>query len=183
MAPACEPAASGRDGLPPVLIVDGYNLIGASEEYRSLMRRDPESARRRIVDAIASYAGGGWDATVVFDAASNPEADGVPRDEGGVTVVFSPAGMSADSVVEALARGLRDEGRRVRVITSDAASRHTVAGPLLQVSSSSAFLTELEGARADAADLASGGPRRATVADAIEPSIRAILLRIRDGSA
>jgi predicted RNA-binding protein with PIN domain len=87
----------------------------------------------------------------------------------------------ADTVVETLAKGLRDEGRRVRVVTSDSETRHTVTGPLLQVTSVRAFISELEDAAGDAPGNASRASRRATVEDTLTPSVRAILLMMRDG--
>lgn len=187
--PGAGRKAGGRSGraagaaLPPVLIVDGYNVIGASEEYRALMESEPAVARMRLVDAIASSAGSAVDTVVVFDGAANPTSDGTPVDEGGVTVIFSPAGMSADSVVEALSRGLRDAGRQVRVVTSDSETRHAVFGPLVQVTSAAVFLEELASWADEGSAQASRGPRRARLEDALSPSVRAILLRMRDGSA
>ena len=40
---------------PPVLLVDGYNIIGAWSELKSLRDRDLEAARDRLVDTLINY--------------------------------------------------------------------------------------------------------------------------------
>ncbi len=111
-----------------LLIVDGYNVLRSTKAYSDLADRDFESARARLVDDVAAVAQGDYEAIIVFDGASNPHSDGSPHAVAGVTVIFSAWGVDADSVIEKLARGARDQGREVMVATSDATMQWTVMG-------------------------------------------------------
>lgn len=52
-----------------VLIVDGYNIIGAWAELRQLKDRQLEEARDLLIERMAEYkAYTGWRVIVVFDA-------------------------------------------------------------------------------------------------------------------
>lgn len=55
------------------LIVDGYNIIGAWPEFRTLREQDFELARERLIHAMAEYqAVTGLSVTIVFDAYLQP---------------------------------------------------------------------------------------------------------------
>ncbi|MGL6102642.1 MAG: NYN domain-containing protein, partial [Exiguobacterium acetylicum] len=55
------------------LIVDGYNIIGAWPEFRTLREQDFELARERLIHAMAEYqAVTGISVTIVFDAYLQP---------------------------------------------------------------------------------------------------------------
>ena len=50
-----------------ILIVDGYNMIGAWKELRPLKDTDLEEARNRLLELMAEYkAAMGWRVIVVF---------------------------------------------------------------------------------------------------------------------
>ena len=141
----------------PLLIVDGYNVIGASDRYQALvdehagagaladvahLSRDPyghdpfEVARRELMNDVATYAQGRYDAVVVFDAANNLSDERPAFAPGGVRMVFSHTGESADTVIERYAVRAREQGREVLLVTSDNAIRATVGGiPITTVSS------------------------------------------------
>ncbi|GAB4291247.1 MAG: NYN domain-containing protein [Coriobacteriia bacterium] len=107
-------------------IVDGYNVLHVSDRYRSLAGSDLDAARARLVEDVASFCSGESRCVVVFDGAGNPSSDGTPHHIAGVMVIFSAAGESADTVIEALAARGRDRGEQVVVVTSDAATQWTV---------------------------------------------------------
>ncbi|MDI6901234.1 MAG: NYN domain-containing protein [Anaerosomatales bacterium] len=107
-------------------IVDGYNVVHVSDRYRSLADSDLDAARARLVEDVASFCPGEGRCVIVFDGAGNPSSDGTPHHVAGVTVIFSAAGESADTVIEALAARGRDRGEQVIVVTSDAATQWTV---------------------------------------------------------
>ncbi|MEW6262498.1 MAG: NYN domain-containing protein [Thermodesulfobacteriota bacterium] len=108
----------------PHLIIDGYNLMmlgspsgrergaGLEEERRALLRRLMVYKRLK-----------GWPVTVVFDAAGGPHLSEKTEQAGGVKVVYSPAGVTADQVIAAMARRL---GPGSLVVTSDRALARTV---------------------------------------------------------
>ncbi|MBR3157555.1 MAG: NYN domain-containing protein [Atopobiaceae bacterium] len=141
----------------PLLVVDGYNVIGATPRYQALidehagagaladvasLSRDPyghdpfESARATLMSDVATYAQGRYDAVVVFDAAGNLSDDRPAFSPGGVRMVFSRTGESADTVIERHVVRARERGRDVLLVTSDNAIRATVGGiPVTTVSS------------------------------------------------
>ena len=52
-----------------ILLVDGYNIIGAWPELRELKNKDLAAARDRLVEKMAEYQGfSGYKVIIVFDA-------------------------------------------------------------------------------------------------------------------
>ena len=52
-----------------ILLVDGYNIIGAWPELRVLKEKDLSAARDRLIEILAEYkAYTGYKVVVVFDA-------------------------------------------------------------------------------------------------------------------
>lgn len=101
------------------LIVDGYNVIFAWDELRELAQSGLDLARRRLTDILVSCRGFTQNETVlVFDAYRVPGGAGAKEDVGGVHVVFTKQGETADAYIERLTH---DIGRNfaVRVVTSD----------------------------------------------------------------
>ena len=103
-----------------LLIVDGYNVLRSGSRYRWQPRADEDytddffnAARDRLINDVVNYAGRDMGAIVVFDAADNELSQGSRTKIGGVQVIFSPAGQSADKVIEKLAY---DAGKRLSLI-------------------------------------------------------------------
>ena len=141
----------------PLLLVDGYNVIGADPRYQAVvdehagagaladvasLSRDPyghdpfDSARYQLAYDVATYAQGRYEAVVVFDAAGNLSDHRPSFSPGGVRMVFSRTGESADTVIERYATRARNQGREVLLVTSDNAIRATVGGiPVTCISS------------------------------------------------
>ncbi|MBN2841168.1 MAG: NYN domain-containing protein [Coriobacteriia bacterium] len=158
------------------LIVDGYNVLYAHPAYGRIASTDPDSARASLVADLAGYATAGSRVTVVFDGGGNPSSDGTPHHIGSLVVVFSPAGTTADTVIEALAHRSRARGEDVLVVTSDVATRETVRSGTVAVRSSQAFVAELTEA-VDEIRSSGVGSRRTTVAERIDPAISSVLAR------
>jgi uncharacterized protein len=103
-----------------VLILDGYNLIGALDGYR--MAGTLEEARDLLVnDALKAAGWTGRPLIVVFDAHRGPERV-ESRAGGAVRVIYSAPGESADDVIERLLSRL--EGSAT-VYTADFALQRT----------------------------------------------------------
>ena len=100
--------------LPQVhLVVDGYNVTKTGFGTLPL-----EAQRARLVTGLAALAAQtSAEVTCVFDGATvdQPAPISQPR---GVRVVFSPAGITADSVIRSLVRA-EPSGRPVIVVSSD----------------------------------------------------------------
>lgn len=124
-----------------LLVVDGYNVIYKSARYLARMDEtadgDPfEQARDLLVADVAAYAKGRYEPVIVFDAAGNVSPERPDLSKAGVRLVFSPAGESADTVIERLVTEARLAPQAVTVVTSDNTIRATVGGiPVTRVSS------------------------------------------------
>jgi predicted RNA-binding protein with PIN domain len=161
------------------LIVDGYNVLHSVPRYRALLRTDLAAARDRLVNDIASFAAGAWQAAVVFDGASQA-GDAPQPDVAGVRVFYSPEGVDADTLVEQLARAVRDAGGEAVVVTSDATTQWTVFGGKVVRMSAREFGMELAGEAADRHGHAPPARSGAALDGRIDEITRSALLRLRD---
>ncbi len=112
------------DLIAPVLIVDGYNIIGAWEDLKEMKKKDIGSAREQLISILAGYRSWCWERIiVVFDGQSFDwdEADGIE-------IVFTGNRETADTMIERLAAGLAAD-YQVEVATSDFAE-HRAASAL-----------------------------------------------------
>ena len=100
-----------------ILVVDGYNVIHGWEDIRS--GTELSAARDRLVETLKDYQGyRGGTVIVVFDAHLTRETEVSIEDYGGVRVVYTRKGLSADQYIERLVREeLRD--KPLTVATSD----------------------------------------------------------------
>lgn len=93
------------------IIVDGYNFIGRQKGLRG----DLEGKRARLIEQLTAYRRiKNLPVTVVFDGSGKGGAERT----GGVEVIFSGVGESADDVIVRMAEDLR-EG--CTVVSSDRA--------------------------------------------------------------
>ncbi|MDO9557637.1 MAG: NYN domain-containing protein [Coriobacteriia bacterium] len=159
------------------LIVDGYNVIHCDPRYKSLAADDLDAARTRLVEDVAAFAIGDSRAVIIFDGGGNPLSDGTPHHVAGVTVIFSPSGESADSIVEAIARRSRERGERAMVVTSDAAMQRTVFAGEVSRMSSAEFSRMLIEAGNDWEEHAPAGSVRGRLEDRIDGGVRETLSR------
>jgi predicted RNA-binding protein with PIN domain len=101
------------------LLVDGYNMIFAWQELRPLAEQDLDAAQRRLQDLLSSYAGFKKHTVVlVFDGYKNKGSTGEKTVEGGLRVVYTAEGETADAYIQTLAA---EVGRSytLRVASSD----------------------------------------------------------------
>lgn len=164
------------------LIVDGYNVLHAHPVYAQQARDDWDGARARLVADLAGYAQGGPRTIVVFDGGGNPASNGAPHHLGSLTVIFSSAGTSADTVIEALALRYRRRLEPVVVITSDLATRDTVRSGSVSVLSSSEFVEDLKVESEARLEAGAVGGSRMPVSRRIAPEVSAVLARWARGS-
>jgi predicted RNA-binding protein with PIN domain len=171
-----------------VLLVDGYNVLRSSGAYSHLTAEAPDHthdafnrARQALISDVATFAGRDFEATVVFDGGGNPASTGEPHAVAGITVVFSPAGISADSVIEGLARAAAERGREVLVVTSDAATQWTVLGKKVTRMSAVGFVEEMTGVHQEIQEIAEQQGGRRTFAERLDSDTREALERmVRD---
>ena len=111
----------------PLLIVDGYNMIGAWPELVLLKNQDRlEDAREALLHRLSNYSKyEGLKIIVVFDAQLVP---GVTQSytKYQLEVIFTEEGETADSYIERVAGELNNRLTQVTVATSDLAEQWVI---------------------------------------------------------
>lgn len=99
------------------IIIDGYNLIRRSQSLSIIEAVNFERGRLELLKRLSVYREiKGHDITVVFDAANTDNVD-IERDQkGGVVILYTQRGQSADEVIMDLARRFKGEAI---IVTSD----------------------------------------------------------------
>lgn len=113
--------------MKPLLIVDGYNVIGAwalvEQKAWSL-----EESRRQLQLRLEEYAAFlGSEAVLVFDGTKSERLVRSREMEGDVQVIFTRHGETADQYIERLC-DLQPRHREVRVVTNDSTEQMVVLG-------------------------------------------------------
>lgn len=110
-----------------LLIIDGYNMIGAWPELVLLKNQDKlEDARDALLNKLSNFAKyEGIEIIVVFDAQFVP---GVTKryQKYQLEVVFTEEGETADSYIERIAGELNTRLTQVTVATSDLAEQWVI---------------------------------------------------------
>lgn len=172
-----------------LLLVDGYNVLRSGSRYRQITGPDYtddtyNTARETLINDVVNYAGHDFSAIIVFDGAHNVFSDGAAETVGGVRIMFSPAGQSADKVIEKLAHDARERQVETLVVTSDATIQDTVFGFGVDRMSADGFSREVGMHYADARlDETPKVSQKNTVADRIDPKVLAKLRALRDGDS
>ena len=109
-----------EEQLQEYLLVDGYNIIFAWENLKSLAVRDIKAARDQLLDILSNYAGYAKETViVVFDAYKVVGGKGEVYRYHNIDVVFTKEAETADLYIEKTAHTLSKK-HRVYVATSDA---------------------------------------------------------------
>lgn len=110
-----------------ILIVDGYNVIGAWPDLTALKEAGHfDQARDKLLDTLSEYRKfTGIRILVIFDAMYVP---GVKESykKWDLEVTFTPEDETADSYIEHLTQELNTPLNQVTVVTSDQAEQWTV---------------------------------------------------------
>lgn len=100
--------------IAPILIVDGYNIIGDWDELKSLKARDLGSARDQLISILSAYYPWCWERIIiVFDGQRFAW-----EHYDGVEVVFTEGRQTADTMIEKLTAGFSPY-YSIEVATSD----------------------------------------------------------------
>lgn len=161
-----------------LLLVDGYNVINASPQYRAMKESDLEAARVQLVEDVAGYAKlAGVQAVVVFDASRRSGASERTSSVLGVRVIFTREGRSADETIERMAHDAR-RGRRVFVATSDYAQQKTVFAEGVLRMSSGELLARIGEEKSEVKEHTRKGPRRVFLEDRLDADVREALRKL-----
>ncbi|MEF3303383.1 NYN domain-containing protein [Paenibacillus sp. GYB003] len=111
-----------------VVIVDGYNIIGAWPELNKLKDVSLEEARDKLIDMLADYqAYKGNKVYCVFDAYRVPGLGGKYRQRQ-IEVLYTREKETADERIERLVADLRGRRVQIHVATSDSVEQHVTFG-------------------------------------------------------
>jgi uncharacterized protein len=126
-----------------VLIVDGYNVIGAWPELARLRDKDLSQARDLLIEKMADYQSYiGHKVIIVFDAY---EVRGLEKKENNykIEVIFTRENETADERIEKLVREVKNIKTQVYVATSDYTEQRTIFAQGALRKSSRELLIEL----------------------------------------
>lgn len=94
-----DPVSTVHSNKPELLVVDGYNVIHCTPRYEKLVydhSDDPYSsdvhdmARTALINDVAAFAQGRYEAVIVFDGAGNISSERPNLPARGVRIEFSP---------------------------------------------------------------------------------------------
>ncbi|MCX7596710.1 MAG: NYN domain-containing protein [Fischerella sp.] len=124
-----------RSLTPAVLLVDGYNIIGAwSCLKKTRDRAGLEAARWELVEAMITYSAfQGYETLIVFDAQHQNTSSNKEVITELLSVHYTDFGQTADTYIEKACASLRSSVTqslisRVIVATSDRAQQLTIQG-------------------------------------------------------
>ncbi|RDW18538.1 NYN domain-containing protein [Oceanobacillus chungangensis] len=111
-----------------VLVVDGYNIIGAWSELQRLKDNDIGEARERLIQLMAEYqAYSGHRVIVVFDAYYVKGIES-KLNQYKVDIIYTKEKETADECIEKLVKKIKNVKTQVYVATSDYAEQRTIFG-------------------------------------------------------
>ena len=143
-APAPAKRAAVLPEGPEYLLVDGYNLIFAWEDLKSVADGNVDAARKILMDRLSNYQGfKKCEVILVFDAYRVPRGVREVTRYHNIYVVYTKEAETADSYIE---KATYEIGRRhrVRVATSDNLEQLIILGHGALRISARAFREELE---------------------------------------
>ena len=153
-----EPAPDGE-----ILLVDGYNVLFAWEEWKDLLGEDSfDTARTQLMDLMCDYAGmTGRDVILVFDAYKVRGNPGSAEKYRNIYVVYTREAQTADAYIEKTTLLARNRAR-VRVVTSDRPEQLIALGNEALRTSAREFRREVIGVQGSIADFIAKNNRPGT---------------------
>lgn len=109
-----------------ILVVDGYNVIGAWEELKKLKMKDLELARDRLIELLAEYKAYTGDRVIVVFDALYVKGTESRQAVNGVEVIYTKENETADECIERLVKSLKNVKTQVYVATSDYMEQKTI---------------------------------------------------------
>ncbi|WP_218079861.1 NYN domain-containing protein [Anthocerotibacter panamensis] len=167
-----------------VLLVDGYNIIGAWPQLVRLKDQgDMEGAREQLVRDLIDFSHfRGWEVVVVFDAYGTTQA--LVREEaaGGLQIFYTAQFQTADTFIEQYSLELLRSGcEKLWVATSDRAQQILVQAQGAYIFSAERLGQEVHRAQREQQQHRSEKHSRKgrTLADRLDPKTRAQLLKLQ----
>ena len=171
---AAKPAPPAEE----ILLIDGYNVLNAWEDWKPFLEENNlEGARYVLTDLMCNYAGAtGKKVIVVFDAYKVPGNPGTAEKYHNIFVIYTRESQTADAFIEQTTYIAR--GAAVRVVTSDRPEQLIASGHEAMRTSAREFRAEVNRVRGGiAAFLAQNN--RARPDRSIEKAFKEAWLRTR----
>ena len=111
-----------------ILLIDGYNVLHAWEEWQPFLPDHLEDARDALKDLMCEYAGATGHAVIlVFDAYAVPNNPGKAEKYKNIFVIYTREAQTADAFIEQTTYYGRNTAR-IRVVTSDRPEQLVASG-------------------------------------------------------
>ena len=128
------------------ILVDGFSLLHAWPEVAPRQPRHSAAARDELVHWLTQYQDAiGTPMTVIFDGTNAPSGTPKIPSRPEMEILYSPAGRTADDLIERATHRLLDFGD-VLVVTDDNAERSTVLSLGGMTSGCTVFIDDLKSA-------------------------------------
>jgi len=135
-------------------LVDGYNVLHKCGWLKSLLRQDLETAREALIDKVAHYCvQTGARVTIVFDGRGPQLPEHVAHNRGvpSLAVIYSPAKLTADAVIERMVYE-SPQKMSVIVVTNDRGVRDLCRGMGSLVMDAQNFLNSIRDCSRDTSE-------------------------------
>ena len=132
--------------LDEILLIDGYNVLNAWEEWKPFLQDNLEGARNALKDLMCNYAGAtGKKVILVFDAYRVSGNPGKADKYHNIFVIYTREAQTADAFIEQTTYIAR--GAAVRVVTSDRPEQLIASGHAAMRTSAREFHEEVNKVR------------------------------------
>ena len=152
---SAEPEAQTKQEHAPegeILLVDGYNVLYAWEEWKDLLQDSFEAARTQLTELLCDYAGmTGREIILVFDAYKVKGNPGAAEKYKNIYVVYTREAQTADAYIEKTTLLARNRAR-IRVVTSDRPEQLIALGNEALRTSAREFHREVAGVQGSIAE-------------------------------
>ena len=131
---------------PEYVLVDGYNIIFAWDDLKTLAEIDLEAARQQLTERMIAYQGvRQCELILVFDAYKVKGNHGSVEKVGDISVVYTKEAETADMYIERVTHEI-GKNKKVRVATSDGLIQMIILGHGALRVSAAMFRLEVEAA-------------------------------------
>lgn len=132
------------ENIPSYLLVDGYNIIFAWDNLKTLSQNSLDDARNRLIEMMCNYQGyRKCNLILVFDAYKVKGNPGDVEQVNGISVVYTKEAETADMYIEKVTHRI-EQKHQVRVATSDGMEQLIVLGHGALRISAEAFRAEVD---------------------------------------
>ena len=130
-----------------ILLIDGYNILHAWDEWKPFLPDRLEDARDALRDLLCDYAGAtGKPVVLVFDAYAVPDNPGKAEKYKNIYVIYTREAQTADAFIEQTTFYGRNTAR-IRVVTSDRPEQLIASGNAALRTSAREFHAEVNRVR------------------------------------